>query len=93
VSTDDIPIMRVPISLPCEVLLEPMLDPPPEAERCATDAWWMIGRAMICTEHLRGVLGDDWDEIVGDIPLNPSELLPFDQRHRYSQDQARPSWE
>jgi hypothetical protein len=61
-------------------------------ERCATDAWWMIGRAMICTEHLRGVLSEDFETLTADVRLNESEQKPWNERHRYSQKEAQPDW-
>lgn len=99
-TTDDIPIMRVPISLPCMV---PVVPGTPDStapieqrtERCAVDAWWMIGRAMICDLHLRSVLGDDYGPTVAqwpDLVLNQRETVPWEQMHRYDQASAQPDW-
>lgn len=90
-------VMRVPLSLPCQVPVLPgtgdVTAPIEErTERCATDAWWLFGRAMVCTEHLRVLLGDhDFNEFIAGMAaegygeLSPSELLPWEQRHRYEQ--------
>lgn len=91
---DDIPIMRVPISLPCTV---PVLPGTPTAEapaalrteRCAVDAWWVIGRAPICTLHLFQVIGEE--KVRGLFPEFtpcPTELLTWGEMHRYGQSEA-----
>lgn len=92
---DPISVMRVPLSLPCQV---PVLPGTPSTvepieqrtERCAVDAWWMLGRAMVCTLHLRELLGDEYESCVGDIPVNATESGPWEQMHRYPQDSAHP---
>jgi hypothetical protein len=95
-----IEIGRVSLSLPCDVPVLPGTgdtEAPIEqrTERCCTDAWWMIGRAMICHEHLVFVLGQaEVDEAIAElleagypateIP-NARERLPWAERHRYAQ--------
>ena len=99
--SDDIPVMRIPISLPCNVPVlpgTPDTDAPIEqrTERCAVDAWWMLGQATICTLHLRGVLPDVLADVEADPEFhgyNATELLPWVQMHRYEQTDARPVWE
>lgn len=90
-STDapGVPILRVPISLPCQVPVLPgtaRTDAPIDerTECCATDAFWMIGRAMICDLHLREILGAEYEDTCGDVELNRSEQGPWEERHRYA---------
>jgi hypothetical protein len=96
----DVPVMRVPISLPCQV---PVLPGTPDTtapieqrtERCAVDAFWIIGRAMICDLHLRVVLGDDYAPTVAqwpDLVLSARETVPWVEMHRYDQASAQPDW-
>ncbi len=94
--SDDVPIMRVPISLPCQVPVlpgKPVIDAPIEqrTERCAVDGWWMVGRAIICTHHLREMMPDVFEAYMGD--LNSRETIPWAEMHRYDQEQAVPEWE
>ena len=97
-STVQIPIMRAPISLPCEVPVlpgSPDTDAPgnQRTETCSTDAWWMVGKAPICHQHLVGVMGaEEVASIVDELGVaapNDSELLPWAERHRYEQNPAR----
>lgn len=95
-SDTEIPIMRVPISLPCQVRVlpgTPVADGPIEdrTEFCAVDAWWMVGTGLICTRHLREWLRDGFDETVGDVQLNASELRPWAEQHRYDQATVHPA--
>jgi hypothetical protein len=100
-----IEIMRIPLSLPCQVPVVPGTGDataPIEqrTERCAADAWWMVGRAFLCSQHLRLVLGDDefnatvaeWI-LHGGAGLADSETKPWAERHRYDQASATPEWE
>lgn len=98
---DELTIMRVPISLPCMVPVLPGTcdtGAPIEqrTETCNVDAWWMLGRAMICTLHLRELLGSGRvDELVerGGWRLSERELLAWAAMHRYPQDPALlPEW-
>jgi hypothetical protein len=91
---------RVPISLPCQVPVVPgtgdCTAPIAErTERCAVDAWWMVGKAMMCTLHLRyampGVV-DEFEALDEWTGFNPREELPWEQMHRYDQADAQPTW-
>jgi len=89
-------ILRVGLSLPCMVPVRPGT---PDAtgqvgtertETCRVDAWWVVGRAMMCSHHLREVLGGErFDEIVSGlesghvVTLHPRETLPWGEQHRY----------
>lgn len=96
-------ITRLPISLPCPVPVvagtpntrdddgEPIpLDE--RTERCAVDAFWMMGLQVTCDVHLRDaceVGGIDFDGVVAEAGgLFSSEQKPWADRHRYSQDEA-----
>jgi hypothetical protein len=94
--------MRIPISLPCQVPVvpgTPDIDAPIEdrTERCAVDAWWMVGKATICTHHLRATFGEaTLQELCGQDPavtLNPRELVPWQEMYRYQQHEAVPDWD
>jgi hypothetical protein len=93
----DIEVMRIPISLPCQV---PVLPGTPDTtaditnrtERCAVDGFWMVGVAIICDLHLRDLLGDSYETTCGDVALSPRETLPWAEMHRYDQTSAAPSW-
>jgi len=104
VPTAQVSFLRIPISLPCPVPVLPGTpttmdeegEPIPVAERtekCAVDAWWMIGAQVTCDVHLReacGLLDLDFDGIVEEATcgrgLNMRELQPWGERHRYAQD-------
>lgn len=97
--SDDIPIMRVPISLPCQVRVVPGT-PDAEApieertEFCAVDAWWLIGRASMCTFHLRGAFPELATSLLDELAaegrhLGPNELGSWEAMHRYDQEDAR----
>lgn len=100
-NNDDIPIMRVPISLPCTVPVlagTPDTDAPIEqrTERCAVDGFWIIGRAPICDLHLRSVMdADDYERVCAQEPavvITERETLPWSEQHRYPQERADPGW-
>jgi hypothetical protein len=90
--SEGVPYMRVPISLPCEVPVLPGTGDThaPIEERtelCSTDAWWMFGRAMICSYHLRETFGtEEFDALCDEIPggINPSEYRPWTELYRYT---------
>jgi hypothetical protein len=93
--TDEIPIMRVPVSLPCQVKVvpgTPVADAPLElrTEFCAVDAWWMVGLGMMCDLHLRGFLGESYATLglPEGFEYNTLELLPWEEMPRYPQEQA-----
>ena len=103
--TDKVGFLRLPISLPCPVPIRPgdpsNLDADGEplpledrTERCAVDAFWMVGNQVTCDVHLRqfcAIAGLDYDDIEREAggPFS-IEQLPWHQRHRYSQEQAEP---
>lgn len=96
--------MRVPISLPCSVPVVPGTGdagaPIEErTERCAIDAFWIAGRAPICSLHLAGVIGrEHFDELCAEampFGLNDREsiaLLDWSRAYRYDQASADPRW-
>lgn len=91
---------RLPISLPCPVPVVPgtpdtMRDGEPipleeRTEKCAVDAFWMIGGQVTCDIHLReacGLLGIDYDELVEEAGGAFSiESKSWHERHRYRQE-------
>jgi hypothetical protein len=90
-------IMRVPISLPCQARVvpgTPNTDAPIEerTEFCAVDAWWMIGKAFLCTHHFREAWPEMLAEFVDDPEfhgLNETEQRPWAEMNRYSQQDAK----
>lgn len=82
-------------------------DPIPLDERtelCAVDAGWMMGAQRVCDVHLRiacAFVGIDFDGVVREAfePYGEDAVVkalartaqPWEERHRYSQDEAR-SW-
>jgi len=99
----DAVITRVPISLPCCLPVlpgTPDTDAPIEqrTEKCAVDAWWVIGAVPTCDLHLQKVceiagwdyeeILDDFDGGTGDLP-NDTERKPWGEQHRYAQAECR----
>jgi hypothetical protein len=92
-------ITRLPISLPCNVPVDPTTgnaDLPLEqrSEKCATDAFWMVGAVPTCDSHLRLVCeiteidyDGIWHEMGEEAP--PPDATPWLERHRYSQAECR----
>lgn len=95
---DGFTLWRVPISVPCQV---PVVPGTPDSgapieqrtERCAIDAYWMLGRAFVCDHHLQACVEDDvMAEVLTAYPWVEWERRPWDEMHRYPQEQARPGW-
>ena len=59
-------------------------------EHCCVNAWWVIGRQILCDVHLKeacALLDIDWDGVVEEVGgLNTEEQKPWTERHRYPQD-------
>lgn len=91
-----IPLLRVPASLPCHVPVLPGTgeqDAPGEqrTETCSVDAWWLLGRAMVCTFHLRRMLGAEAvEQLIAELPrgIHENENGPWEQMRRYEQNPA-----
>lgn len=91
-------VWRVPISLPCNV---PVLPGTPDCsapidqrtERCAVDAYWMVGRAMVCDHHIRGALEDDMLAVLREEYPWVEEPPPWAEMTRYAQEDAWPRWD
>lgn len=93
-------ILRVPVSLPCPVPVLPgtpdtMRDGEPipleeRTERCAVDAFWMVGAQVLCDVHLAvfcEVAGIDFDDLVEEGGGRTERMdRPWHERHRYAQD-------
>lgn len=72
-------------------------------ELCAVDACWMIGNQRVCDFHLRDLFdrgffaAGSYDDLCRDVYGDGAaraiarSLVPWADRHRYSQDEAR-SW-
>lgn len=98
-----VPVMRVPISLPCQARVRPGTPDTsgPIEERpeyCAVDAFWMIGKAMICDLHLHELAPEQHDQWLADLEADgwadartEWTQTPWAERHRYSQDMAAPA--
>jgi hypothetical protein len=96
----EVSFMRLPISLPCPVPVVPGTpdtirdgEPIPlqeRTERCAVDAFWMIGGQVMCDVHLRvacALLGVDYDELLAEAGGEfRVEGKPWHERHRYAQE-------
>lgn len=96
---DGFTVWRVPISLPCQVPVLPGTDDcvaPIElrTERCAVDAYWMMGRAMVCDHHIRHSMEPETlDLVLKEYPWVELEPRPWNEMHRYPQEQAQPDWD
>jgi hypothetical protein len=82
-------IMRVPISLPCVVPVDPETgramddegEPLPidqRPEKCCRDAWWFFEAAPMCDMHMRelmgaGIISGTYDELLEENGHQPNE--------------------
>jgi hypothetical protein len=96
----EVSFTRLGISLPCPVPVIPgtpdtMRDGEPipldeRTEKCAVDAFWMIGGQVTCDVHLReacGLLGIDYDDLLAEAGGEfRTEGKPWRERHRYRQE-------
>lgn len=93
---------RIPISLPCPVPVLPgspdtmtvdgsVIPLEQRTEKCGVDAFWFIGAQPTCDVHCRQaceLLDIDYDDLLAEAG-GPADVerKPWNERHRYPQDQ------